>query len=388
MAASNAPVKPLRVAIHKTVLAVHRWTGLTVGLVLAFMAATGILLAYRTRLEPLVYRDLLTAPACADRIPLDTLAAKAHAAHPDGELDYVRIKGAKGGSVPATQVRVSGPGSQDDVFFDPCTGALLGERGRYGGFFGATESLHKMHFVKNGWIITGSAALIFVFVLAIAGIYLWWPRRLCGLKTALKLNPRLGGCERTLNRHKVVGVYAAAVLTLMALTGLPQAFDWYQAGIYNLLHSPKPKKPQSAPGSGPRASMETYWRHVQSLVPNPAETLIHFPSKSRDPVEIFVIGPDAPHANARTMLFLDAFSDQVLRFTPYAQSSPGHKAYFWTLSLHTGQVGGWFGPLVLITGALAMLTLAYTGIGSFLRRRLKKMNAISGSVQHRFTKAA
>ena len=88
------------------------------------------------------------------------------------------------------------------------------------------------------------------------------------------------------------------------------------------------------------------------------------------------------------MLFLDAWSNQVLRFTPYAQSSLGLKVYFWTLSMHTGQIGGLFGPLVLITGALAMLTLAYTGISSFLRRRLKKMNAISESVQHRFTKAA
>ena len=52
-----ANVKPLRVAMHCTVLAVHRWTGLTVGLVLAFMAATGIFLSYRSRMEPLVYRD-------------------------------------------------------------------------------------------------------------------------------------------------------------------------------------------------------------------------------------------------------------------------------------------------------------------------------------------
>src|SRR5438552_4811043 len=128
--------------------------------------------------------------------------------------------------------------------------------------------------------------------------------------------------------------------------------------------------------------METYWQHVLSLVPNPRETLIHFPSKTQDPVEIFTIARDAPHANARTMLFLDAFTDEVLRFTPYAQSSLGHKVYFWTLSMHTGQIGGVLGPLVLITGALAMLTLAYTGISSYLRRRLKKMNAISESVQH------
>src|SRR5439155_397538 len=175
-----------------------------------------------------VYRDLLTAPACANRIPLDTLAANAHAAHPKGTLDYARIKAAQDGRVPATQVRVSGRGFQDDVFLDPCTGKVLGQRGRYGGF------------------VSGA----------------------------------------------------------------------------------------------PRKSLETYWQHVQSLVPNPAETLIHFPSKPREPAEIFIIGPDAPHANARTMLFLDACSDEVLSFTPYAQNSLGMKVYFLTLSMHTGQIGG------------------------------------------------
>jgi len=373
-----ADAKPLRVAVHKAVLAVHRWTGLTVGLVLAFMAATGIFLSYRSRMEPLVYRDLLTAPDCAERVPLDVLAANAHAAHPQGTLDYARIKAAEGGRVPATQVRVSGRGFQDDVFLDPCTGKVLGQRGRYGGFFGAIESLHKIHFVKNGWLITGSSALIFVFVLALAGIWLWWPRRRSAFKTAVK--PRLP--RRTIDRHKLLGVYASGVLCLMALTGLPQAFDWVANAIYR-----KPAAPESIVTGAPRKPLETYWQHAQRLVPNPAETLIHFPSKPREPAEIFIIGPDAPHANARTMLFLDARSDEVLGFTPYAQNGFGMKLYFWTLSLHTGQIGGMYGPLVLVTGALSMLVLAWTGIGSLLRRS-RKMNPISETVQHRFTKAA
>ena len=59
-----ARAKSMRAVTHRLVLSWHRWTGLTVGLVLVFMAATGILLSYRSRMEPAVYRDLLTAPAC------------------------------------------------------------------------------------------------------------------------------------------------------------------------------------------------------------------------------------------------------------------------------------------------------------------------------------
>jgi len=51
--------KCMRAVMHRLVLSWHRWTGLTIGLVLVFMAATGILISYRSRLEPAVYRGLL-----------------------------------------------------------------------------------------------------------------------------------------------------------------------------------------------------------------------------------------------------------------------------------------------------------------------------------------
>src|SRR5437762_9967950 len=74
-----------RPVFRTLVLQFHRWTGLTVGIVLVFMALTGALIAYRPHLEPVVNRDLLTVPACSQRVPLDTLAINARAAHPVGE---------------------------------------------------------------------------------------------------------------------------------------------------------------------------------------------------------------------------------------------------------------------------------------------------------------
>jgi len=192
------------------------------------------------------------------------------------------------------------------------------------------------------------------------------------LKPALKPNPGLRGRDRIINLHKVVGVYASLILVPTALTGLPQAFDWVQDGIYWITGSPKSPKPHSSPSPGKTAlGMEAYWQTLQGLVPDPAEALIHFPVRPRDPVEIFAIERGAPHANARTLLFLDAYSGRVLRFIPYEQSSPGHRAYFWTLSWHTGMVAGVAGPAILVSGALALMFLAWSGVTSFLRRTFR-----------------
>ena len=80
-----------RPVFRTLVLQFHRWTELTVGIVLVFMALTGALIAYRPHLEPVVNRDLLTVPACSERVSLDLVAASARVAHPAGELDYIRI---------------------------------------------------------------------------------------------------------------------------------------------------------------------------------------------------------------------------------------------------------------------------------------------------------
>src|SRR5205823_10978185 len=125
-----------RIAFRTLVLQAHRWTGLTFGLVLLFVAITGILIAYRPHLEPVVNRELLTVPACTERVSMDAVAASARTAHPGGELDYIRVlSGDPGASrIPALQVRVQEPGEyQHDVYVSPCTGEVLGQRDRYGG---------------------------------------------------------------------------------------------------------------------------------------------------------------------------------------------------------------------------------------------------------------
>jgi vanillate O-demethylase ferredoxin subunit len=193
------------------------------------------------------------------------------------------------------------------------------------------------------------------------------------LRSSVGFDPRLSPGARTLDRHRIVGLYASCIVLASALTGLPQAFDWYRKGIYVVTGSPQPdQKPRSTPAADAhRLPMETYWQRTQLLVPRQREALLHFPSRPRDPVEIFVIADDAPHANARTMIFLDAYRGSVLRYTPYSQSSLGNRVYFWTLSWHTGAIGGPVGPLVLLFGALSIPFLAYSGTASYVRRRLK-----------------
>ena len=370
-----------RIAFRTLVLQAHRWTGLTFGFVLLFVAVTGILVAYRPHLEPVVNRDLLTVPVCTERVSMDAIASAARAAHPAGELDYIRITTPDPGSarIPAVQVRVQEPGEyQHEVYVNPCTGEVLGQRDRYGGWLATIEQLHRFRFMEGGSFITGTNAILFAIVLLGGGLYMWWPRRARALRAAAKFDSGLTGRHRTINRHKVIGLYVGLIVLASALTGLPLAFDWYRYGVYALMGS----KPEKVPLVTPAADatplpMETYWRHVQALVPNPGETLIHFPlaRKPKEALDIFTVTRDAPHAFARTMVYLDPYTDKVVKFIPYEKSSAGSKLYFWMLSWHMGLIGGKTAnllfPIVLMFGALGVPFLAYTGVSSYIRRKFR-----------------
>lgn len=357
---------------RRAMLPIHRWIALTLGIVVLASAITGAGMAFRKQLDPLVYPRMLQAPACAARLPLDDFVARARALHPTGKLDYIRLLGRPDAPV------ILRFADKDTYYFDPCSGAMLGEQNRYAGIFGRLEQLHRFVYVQNGGWLVGAGALAAALGMVIGGLVVWWPRPPRRFADGFRLNTNLKGRAFELDLHRTLGAFAATLLLVSSITALPQAFDWVKNGLNTLTGTPAETIPQSAPppkAAGRKAAkipMEQAWRTAQALSPHPREALLHLPLKAKSPVEIFMIAADAPHANARTYLYLDAYSGHVLRFTPYARMGLGGKIYFWTLSIHTGEVGGIFGQFLLFLGALSVPVLAYTGVGSYLRRRFAR----------------
>ena len=363
----------MNATLRNCLLHLHRWTGLSLGLVLIVIAVTGAIVLFRPQLEPVVNRDLLTVPACTERSSIETLTANARAAHKESQLDYIRMNRPEDGAarIPATRIRFT---DQVFVFLNPCTGEVLGERPRYGGVLATMEQTHIFRFGPERSLITPISAIIFAIVLITGGVALWWPSRGRRFRDALRSPTRIpAGPARKLQLHKVAGVFAGLVLVSLVLTGLPLSFDWYRDGLYAMTGSPRPSKfpPSKLPATGEarRVPLDTIWEKAQNLVPNWNEVLIHYPEKPKAPYDMYLIERDAPHPNARTMLFFDAYSGEVLRHTPYPQSSAGHKLYFWSISFHTGQFGDWPVQLVLLAGVLCVPLLAFTGTMSWLQRR-------------------
>jgi ferredoxin-NADP reductase len=355
-------------AIRSAVLVVHRWMGLTVGLVFLMLAVTAAILVYRPQLEPLVSGPLFAAGQCATKMPLDVVVRNAAQSHPGAMLDDVRIR-------PDGKPALVRFLDREQVYVDPCTGDVLGQQNKWKGFFGFPESLHRFKFIEGeaGALIDGSITLVVALVLILGGIIVWWPTTRLALKGAFKFRPHLKGLAFTLNLHNTVGVYTCVVLLVTALTAMPISFSWAREALYSLTSSQRMTKSESKFTVGARpVSMESQWQRALAAFPGAAEGVLRFQRKPADAIEIFTVDADAPHPNARNYIYLDAYSGEVLKAIASAQTPAGLRIYFWIISLHTGAVGGPLVQLIFLLGMLGVPVLAYTGISSYLTRRVRE----------------
>jgi uncharacterized iron-regulated membrane protein len=361
--------------IKSWILPVHRWTGLTVGLVVALMAATGASMAFRPQIEPLLSSKVLSVPVCQTSASIDDLTKQAVAQNPGGRLDFIRITPSPQNArrTTATWIRFT---DKKTYYFDPCTGRMLGQIARYGGAFGTIEKIHRFRWTSIGSKITGITASLLIIVMIFGGLVLWLPLHRKALSAQIRLNTRLKGRPGLLNLHRVTGIYAAVFLLMSALTGLPQAFPPAKDFIYSVTGSPLPAK---APTSSvhqegaERLSFDTFLAAGMELAQSPREIQLRYPMTDDSSIAGFYVAPKAPHINARSLFYLDAYDGSVLVHKPHAQNSMGHKLYFWTLSWHQGLVFGLFSQILIFFGAISALVLAYTGILSFLIKKFPIM---------------
>jgi ferredoxin-NADP reductase/uncharacterized iron-regulated membrane protein len=356
-------------SFRNNLLILHRWSGLTMGLVITFLAVTGALFVLRPSLDQIVNRDLRVVSACDQRMPLDALAGIARAAHPGAKLHSIEVSAAANSS---TAVKFT---DKDYVYLNPCSGAVLGTQNQYGGLFGLADSLHRFRFMENGRLVAGWNNVVFLVLLLAGGLYLWWPRRGQRLKSALKFNPRLPGSARTINLHKVVGIYTSVVLLAIALTAVPISFEPVQDLFYRATGTTKlAPPPRSAPAAGARRlPMEQFWQNSKLAFPNQEWVSIRYPVKPADPVAFEVLEQGAAHEIAKSYLYLDAYSGTTLRLLHYDADVPlGRKLYLYCIALHSGLVGGLPYQILLLLACIGIAVLAYSGLSPYLRRKLRK----------------
>jgi uncharacterized iron-regulated membrane protein len=398
---------------RKIIFWLHLMGGVTAGIVILIMSATGVALAFEKEIIAWAERDVrrLTPPADAKRLPLDELLAKVRAAQPEARPSGLTIY-----SDPTIAVLVS-VGRTNGFHVNPYSGAVQPQGAKrtrafmqtmveWHRFLGRQENQRPI-----GKAITGACNVAFC-LLGMSGLYLWWPRQ--WTKTALRaitlFNWTLSGKARDWNWHNVIGLWSAPVLIVLTLTAMPISYRWATDVIYKLTRS-EPPAPAASPGGLPSVEVpappvgakplgyDALLASVQKEIPQWSQITLRLGaggerprggatnaprSEARAPQAItFAVKQSAGAPRfATAQLSLNPFTGEVLRAEKYSDYNLGRRVRSWTRFLHTGEALGPIGQLVAGLASLGGVVLVYTGFAlawrRFLRRKDPKQTVTAG----------
>lgn len=254
---------------------------------------------------------------------------------------------------------------------DGVTGAIdwLEDLHRQLGAEGARKSIGKT--------ITGSTALLFM-VMALTGLWIWWPRKLrwSHVRAVLFFRGGLKGKQRDFNWHHVIGVWMSVVFLGISVSGVVISFRWAQ----DLVERPQGKpKTESFDVAGTHVGFEQLISIGAQAVPNWASITAQWEGKGdaapegkvkASAVTVLEQGKTLPFA--RHGLTVHPFSGAVLLDEQYDTATTGRRARLILRFLHTGQIFGLGGQAVGALAALSVLVLVWTGLALSWRRFFRR----------------
>jgi uncharacterized iron-regulated membrane protein len=375
----------------------HLAAGVVAGTVILIMSVTGTLLTFQQSVLGFVERSqrIVTPPAGAAPLDIDVLLE--------------RVRAAVSGAVPATVTLESDPdravmvalGAQGVVFVDPYSGAVLGTGSpRARAFYRSVTNWHRWLAVEGegratARAITGACNAAFL-VLAVTGLFLWWPRDWTMRKVGPVLWFRRGlrGKARDFNWHNAIGFWCAPVLVVLTATAMVISYTWASNLVYTLTGSPRPAAAASRGGgagggeasAAPRggreggrageagtaapaqASLQALVARAQHQLPTWRTMSVRLPPRPGGAVAFTMSDRNHWNSFARSTLTLNGVTGAEIRWEPYAQFSLGQKVRGWMRFAHTGELGGVAGEAVAGLASLGGAFLVWTGVALALRR--------------------
>ena len=245
---------------RKVLFQLHWIVGITAGIVLAIVGATGALLSFEQEIVASLAREGREVEA-AGRTPLSAAELLTRVA---AEQQDKRIVGLSIAREPSQTVRVTFA-PREQRYVDPYTGALLAPTASGAeAFFRNVRGLHRWLMLGElgdrdvGRQIVGACTMLLIFM-ALTGLYLRWPRGPAARRWKTWLIPdfRLKGRAFLWSLHSVIGTWVLPVYLVIALTGLQWSYEWYRDGLYSMAGVERPAGPEGArEGRGPGAPAE------------------------------------------------------------------------------------------------------------------------------------
>ncbi|MFC7338327.1 PepSY-associated TM helix domain-containing protein [Haloferula chungangensis] len=370
--------------LRKVLFWAHLAAGLSAGVFIFLMAASGIILSFERQITEAADGYKLSG---GERLELPALHAKLLEAEPEARPTGIQMEAS------ATAPAVFQFGRERSVFIDPYNGQILGEGAvRTRAFFKWVTGFHRWLAMtgdtrETGKAINSSAALVFFFIL-VSGLFLWIPKRWTrrGMAAISTIQPKLRGRSRDWNWHHTLGLWFVIPLLMTVSTGLVIAYPWANKMLFQAFGEDAPeKKGKGKPGGGKGApeapptfpaGLDQAIKVATAAAPDWQQLQFSFPQKSD--LTIYISGGHRGRPDLRQEMSIDLKSGEITDTRNFEGLSPGRRARSWARWLHTGEALGWVGQTISALAASATLVLIYTGFAlSFRRFFMRRKSSVS-----------
>lgn len=395
----------MRLALRPALAAMHRYAGLLMAGFLLVAGVTGSVLAWTDELEgvimPAVFR---VSPPTPGAVPFEPLLLREQIAarYPQAQVVYAPLSAPPGHSM-VFYLRAAGdvPLANDEVFVDPYTGTVLGERkwGEIGqGLINLLPFVERLHHSlalgDTGLLVFGLVAIVWT-VDCFVGAALTFPARLkkrpaTGKPWLARWRPswllrRHGGSYKLVfDLHRAGGLWLWAMLLVFAWSGV--AFNLYgaYAAVMHPLFAHQPAEEivgRHQAARGPHLNWQEARSQGRSLMSELARrqsfTIIEENALAYEPglgVYSYKVrsSRDVREHKGLSTVFFDAASGRQLASWLPTGTASGDTIRSWISALHMASMWGWPFKLFICAMGLAVAMLSVTGVLVWRRKRQGK----------------
>jgi uncharacterized iron-regulated membrane protein len=353
--------------LRNIAFSLHRWVGLFVGLILVIVGLTGSLLVFHAELDTQLVESRFgrivpqAQPVTAQQIVESVKATYAN--HPDWQVGQLQMTPHQ----PFYTVRLLRPDQTLwEVFVNPYTGQVIGDRQRETALFSRILALHySLLGGEMGIKVVGVAALL-LCLLSVTGLFLWngWRKLIAGFTVKWNAHPK----RVNYDLHNVIGIVSVAFLSAIAFTGFCWTFyDQAEPAIYTLTLTPKPPEFRSTPGKDQKPlGLDEILQQSDGALPNAITTSINFPKGAEGVFEIYKKRPDNLE-DFENSVTVDPFTGKVLYVND--ASAIAAKVLNSFTPVHYGTFGGILTRSFYVLIGLSPTLLFVTGFVMYRYRR-------------------
>lgn len=367
-----------KAGVRKSVLFVHLWLGLIIGIYFVVVGITGSILVFREDIEAHYLtpeRAAATPPASdAPRMPLSQIIGKLRAEFPDateGDFSFINPPKNAGGAYVMTLTvgKIRKPST-----INPYTGAVIRHFEPAATWLHWVDDLHvDLLREAPGKIANGYLGLL-AGILLFSGIWLWWPANLRQIKIRSTVKRGANAQRIIADLHNVMGIYPFLLLLVVTLTG--SAIVFYkplQKVVVQVVGKPASQRPPvvTPPRDAQRLPIDQLLPAAEKIDPKSRFVFIQFPTKPNQPFKCHKradtgILPD-------TRIFIDPYNGQVLRVEREITDPLSRRIMRSMSGLHFGRWGSWTIKILYALLGFIPLGLFVTGVLMWWRKKSAKM---------------